>query len=527
MNTKRRSLGAVALLAAASMAMAGCAGGGSSSGASSSGSGGGKISRGGDLTIARAQDAKSMNNILTFDNTSIFIFEQMFQPLFAVTPDGKGTKPLLAEGYKVSPDKKTYTISLKKGVTFSNGKPMTSKDVKFSIDQDTKYAKTGWGYINAAIKEVRAPSKYTVVVKLKHPWAPLIADLALFSNAVLPDNYGGKTMKEFYQDPVGTGPFKWDVWKRGQYLKLVANTHYWQKGEPYLNSVTFNVVPDSNTRKLQVQGGQSAIDEYPDWSTFKALSSGGGNVNAVTFPSTELDYLQLNEKQQPFSDVHVRRAISAMIDRKAMVNSVLFGHGTVANSLLMPGVPYYQKSTPGIMKNDALAKKELAASSVANGFSTTLIIPSGDASKLSDAQIIQSDLKPYHINVKISQLDPTAWHNASQSSKYDMSLSAWTMDIPDPDEWVNFAVNPDAGADSVYTSYSNPMVSKLDSQAEQEIDKSKRAKLYDQIQNITAKDAPLVYLYYVPYAYAISKNVHNFHVTPLGNYPLADVWMSK
>jgi peptide/nickel transport system substrate-binding protein len=515
------------------MALVGCSSGsggstgtGGSTSNASSGSGGGKVVRGGDLTMARAQDAKSMNNILTFDNTSIFIFEQIMQPMFTVTANGKDTKPLLAKGYKISKDKKTYTITLKPGIEFSNGKPMTSKDVKFSIDQDTKYAKTGWGFINSAIKKVEAPSKDTVVVKLKHPWAPLIADLALFSNAVVPANYGGKTMKQFYKAPVGTGPFKWDEWKRGQFLKLVANTNYWQKGKPYLDSVTFKVVPDSNTRKLQVQGGQVDIDEYPDWSTFKSLSSAIG-VTAKTFPSTELYYVAFNEHRKPFSDVHVRRAISAMLDRKAMVKAVLFGHGEPANSLLMPGVPFYQKSTPGITKNDKLAKQELAKSSVPNGFSTTLLIPSGDASELSVAQIIQDDLKPYHINVKIRQLDPTANHNAQQADKFDMAISAWTMDIPDPDEWVNFAINPHAGSKSAYTFYSNPTVSKLNSAAEQEIDKGKRAKLYNKIQDITAKQAPFAYLYYVPYAYAISKKVHNFHVTPLGNYPLGAVWKSK
>lgn len=482
--------------------------------------------RGGNLTMARAQDAKSMNNILTFDNTSIFIFEQIMQPLFTVTADGTSTKPLLAKGYTVSSDKLTYTITLKSGIKFSDGTPMTSKDVKFSIDQDTAHAKTGWGFINSAIKSVEAPNTDTVLIHLKHAWAPLIADLALFSNAVVPNNYGGKTMKEFYKAPVGTGPFKWGEWKHGQYLKLVANTNYWKKGEPYLDSVTFSVVPDSNTRKLQVQGGQADIDEYPDWSTFKSLSS-ASNLTAKTFPSTYVENIQLNEKEKPFQDVHVRRAISAMVDRKAILKAVLFGHGTVANSLLMPGVPFYQKSTPGIMKNDALAKKEMAASSVPNGFDTTLLTASGNPTDLSIAQVVQTDLKPYNINVKIQQLDPTAAHNASETDKYDMTLSAWTMDIPDPDEWVNFAINPDAGSHSDYTWYSNSKVTKLNSQAEQEIDKSKRAKLYDQIQDITAKDAPLVSLYYAPYAYAISKNVHNFNVTPLGNYPLAKVWKSK
>ena len=524
MKRKVLSLSTVGALAIGSVALSGCAGG-SSGAASGTKADTGTPVQGGNLVIARAQDAKSMNNILTFDNTSIFTFEQMLQPLFTVTPDGKGTTPLLAQGYTISADKTTYTIQLKQGIKFSSGTEMTSADVKFSIDQDTKYASTGWGYINGAIKDVSAPSKYVVVVKLKHPWAPLIADLALFSNAVVPNNYGGKTMDAFYQAPVGTGPFKWDEWKRGQYLKLVANTNYWQKGYPHLQSVTFNVVPDSNTRKLQVQGGQADIDEYPDWSTFQSVGSSA--VTAKTFPSTELDYVAFNEAKKPFQDVHVRRAISAMIDRQAIVKAVLFNHGTAANSLLMPGVPFYQKSTPGITKDAALAKKELSQSSVPNGFSTTLLIPSGDASKLTTAQIIQSDLKQYNINVTIKQLDPTANHNAQQNMQYEMGLSAWTMDIPDPDEWTSFAVDPAGGAKSAYTNYSSATASKLNRQAEQTVDSTARASLYNQLQDVTAHDASLGYLYYAPFAYGVSTKVHKFEVTPLGNYPLADVWKSK
>lgn len=526
MKSKVLTLTMAGAVALSGLSLSACGGSSTTGSAGSGGKSAGTPVKGGDLTIARAQDAKSMNNILTFDNSSIFIFEQMLEPLFTVTPDGTDTQPLLAEGYTVSDDQKTYTIALKKGVTFSTGQEMTSADVKFSIDEDTKHADTGWGFINSAIDTVTAKDKYTVVVQLKHPWAPIIADLALFSNAIVPKDYGGKTMEEFYQAPVGTGAFKWGEWKKGQYLKLVANPTYWQKGKPYLNSVTWKVVPDSNTRKLQVQGGQVDIDEYPDWSSFKSLAT-ASNVTAKTFPSTELDYLAMNEDKKPFQDVHVRRAISAMIDRKAIVNAVLFGNGTPANSLLMPGVPFYDKDTPGIMKDDALAKSEMAASSVPNGFDTTLLIPSGDASKLSTAQIIQGDLKPYGINVKINQLDPTANHNAQQNMQYEMGLSGWTMDIPDPDEWTQFAVDPNGGAKSAYTNYTSKRAIDLNRAAEVEGDKTKRAQIYSDLQKVTAEEAPFAYLYYAPYAYAFSNKVQDFHVTPLGNYPLMNVWKNS
>ena len=205
-----------------------------------------------------------MNNTTVFDNESIWIFEQIFQTLYTVTPNGKGVQPMLATGYTVSADKKTYTFTLRSGVKFSTGQPMTSADVKFSIDQASA-ADKGWGYINTAVKSVAAPTPSTVVVTLKYPWAPLLADLSLFSNGIVPANYGGKTETQFYNAPVGTGPFKWEYWHKGSALKLVRNPNYWEKGKPYLNSVTWTDVPSDNTRQLQLKGGQAQIDEFPAW----------------------------------------------------------------------------------------------------------------------------------------------------------------------------------------------------------------------------------------------------------------------
>ncbi len=218
---------------------------------------------GGNLVFNNPQDAQSMDESTVFDNNSIWILEQIMQPLYTVTKNGKGTMPWLATGYKVSSDLKTYTISLRKGVEFSNGKPMTAADRhRFSLDE-TRAAASGWGYIDTAISSVDAPSPSTVVIHLKFPWAPLLADLSLFANGIVPNNYGGKTATQFYQAPVGTGPFKWDYWHKGQAVKLVKNPHYWQPGLPYLNSVTWTDVPSDNTRQLQIQGGQAQIDQFP------------------------------------------------------------------------------------------------------------------------------------------------------------------------------------------------------------------------------------------------------------------------
>ena len=353
----------------------------------------------------------------------------------------------------------------------------------------------------------------------------ILAALSLFANAIIPNNYAGETETAFYNHPIGTGPFEWDVWKKGQYIKLVKNPHYWQPGKPYLNSVQFDVVPDASTRQLQLEGNQADVDTFPDWSTFSSLKSTPG-ITATAFPSTEIDYLTFNEKKAPFSDVHVRQAISDAIDRTALVNAVLFGNGKAGNSLFMPGLPYYD-AAGGETYNLAAAKKALAESSEPHGFTTTLQIASGNANESAAAQIVQSELKQLGITLNIQQLDPTAQHASLEADTFDMAYAQWTMDIPDPDEWTSFAVDPTGGAQSAFTYYDNSTVVSLNKQAEQQIDPTKRAALYTQLQQLTSQDAFLAYLYYPPYAYATSDNVHGFFVTPLGNFHLEDVYKTS
>jgi peptide/nickel transport system substrate-binding protein len=521
---KHRTTTAITLIAVSALAaLAGC--GGSSSGSGTQAAASGAPTRGGDLVIARTADSQSMNNTTVFDNESIWIFEQIFQTLYTVTPNGKGVQPELATGYKVSADKKTYTFTLRSGVKFSTGQPMTSADVKFSIDQSRAAAK-GWGYIDTAIKSVEAPTPSTVVVNLKYPWAPLLADLSLFSNGIVPANYGGKSETEFYNAPVGTGPFKWAFWHKGSSLKLVRNPSYWEKGKPYLNSVTWNDTPSDNTRELQLKGGQAQIDEFPAWSTVAALKS-TQNVDLHLFPSTRTDYLDINEKVKPLQDVHVRRAMSYAINRQALVKAVLFGNGKPANSLFPPQVPYYQASTQGLQYNMAQAKAEMAESSVPSGFSTTILVDSGNSDQVTVATILQSELKPLGIKLKIQQLDPNTVNTNQQSLKYDLTLAYWTMDIPDPDELATFGVDPTAGSKSFFTAYNNATVVKDVHAAEQTLSTSERQSLYNTIQSDSAADAFLGFLYYSPYAYATTTSVHGFDVTPLGNYHLENVWLSK
>jgi peptide/nickel transport system substrate-binding protein len=519
----KRRLALVITIGMATAFLAGCGGSSSNTGSGGGGSAG-TPHLGGDVVIARTQESLGMDNINVFDNESIWIFQQMYETLYTVSADGKSVKPWLATSYDLSSDQLTYTFHLRQGVKFHNGQPMTSADVKFSLDV-ARDPKTGWGYIDAAIKSVEAPDPETVVITTKYKWAPLVADIALFSNAILPKDYAGMTQKQFYQQPIGTGPFKWDHWTHGQEIKLVKNPDYWQKGKPYLDSVTWTTVPADATRELQLKGGQAQIDEFPAYSSIKELQSTPG-VTMNLFPSTRTDYLCMNEKVKPFDDVHVRRAISYAVDRQAIIDSVLFGNGKPANSFMPPQVPYYDPNSPGIQYDMAKAKEEMAQSSVPNGFSFQLTVGAGVDQDEQIAQIVQDSLKQLNIDVQLRKVDPSVQFAQQQKYDYEMTSSYWTMDIADPDELVAFAVD-NKSAGSFFTDYNNPQVIEWTHQAQSTFDKAERQTLYSNIQKQAAEDAFMVFEFYSPYRYATSDKVQGFQVYPTGNYHMEDVWLKQ
>ncbi|MCE7482016.1 ABC transporter substrate-binding protein [Microbacterium profundi] len=483
---------------------------------------------GGDLIIGRDGEGTTLDSTNTnFENYSIAIFQQIGESLYATTKDGQTLEPLLAaEMPEISADELTYTVKLRDDVTFSDGTPMTADDVKFSIDADTAGAgEGGWGFINSAIDTVTVVDEHTVEFHLKHPWAPFVADLSIFSNAIVPANYGGKSKDEFYEAPIGTGPFMFKEWVRGDHATVVKNPNYWQDGKPSLDSITWRVMPDSNTRKLALKSGQIHAEQITDWSSWQEMSSTPG-LTATAFPSTEIDYISMNVDRPPLNDPHVRVAIAHAIDREAIIEAVLFGNGEQANSVIPKGVPFHNPDNEGPTFDLEKAKAEMAASSVPEGFSTTMLINSGDATHAAIAQILQDELKPLGIALKIDQQEATARKEREFATDYDMTIALWTMDIPDPDEWTTAALDPNGGLKSSYTNYDNPAIVELNSQAQSTNDTAARKELYDRIQAEVPADSSLALLYYVPFGWVHSDAMQGFSVTPLGYVGLKDVTLA-
>lgn len=533
----RKSMTASAIGLTVAVALSACGGGSNSSensaadgasGTEPAASGEALAAAGGDLVIGRDGEGTTLDNTDTdFENYSIAAFQQIGESLYATDKGGQTLEPLLAaEMPEISDDGLTYTVALREDVTFSTGDPMTAKDVKFSIDADTAGAGDGgWGFVNNAIDTVSVVDDYTVEFELKHPWAPFVADLSMFSNAILPENYDGKSKEEFYQNPISTGPFMFKEWVKGDHMTVVKNLNYWQPGLPSLDSVTWRVMPDSNTRKLALLSGEIHAEQITDWSSWEEMSSAPG-ITATAFPSTEMGYISMNAASPPLDDPHVRVAIAHAIDREAIIGAVLYGNGTPANSIFPEGVPYYNPDNAGPTLDLEKAKEEMAASSVPDGFTTTMLIKAGDATQASIAQILQSELAPLGITLELEQLEATAQKQRRFDTDYDIAIGGWTMDIPDPDQWTTAALDPAGGLMSAYTNYDNPAMVELNSQAQRTSDESEREELYYQIQEEVSKDAAIAPLYYVPYGWVYSNDVQGFFVTPLGYSDLKNVTLA-
>lgn len=447
----------------------------------------------------------------------------MYDCLYTAAADGHGSVPWLATSYDLSTDQKTWTFHLRPGVKFSDGRPVVAADWKYSIERAIKGPT---GYIDAAIDAVDAPDAATVTIHTKLPWAPLLADISLFNNAVLPKDLNGMSSAEFFNNPVGTGAFMFDHWSKGAEIKLVKNPHYWQAGLPLLDSVTFTTVPDDNTRVIQLKGGQADIIQAPPSSTIASLQQTPG-LKVDMFPSTQICLVGMNELRPHFADVHVRRAIAYAIDRKSIIQGVLFGHGDPANSMFSPGWAFYNPDNPGPSYDVAKAKQELAMSGFSKGFDTEMMVVAGDTANSSMAQIIQDNLKVLGINMKIKSTDPSTFYALQGKFDYDMYPRLTYSDIGDPDEVVPWALDYiHGGVHALYTSYKSPKMIALIGQSQRTIGDAARQDIYWKIQELVAQDVSLATIYYSPFNYGRKDSVNAFSVYPTGGYHLEKTWLS-
>jgi peptide/nickel transport system substrate-binding protein len=477
------------------------------------------------LSIGWAFEATGLDPVGYDNNPEIWTLVNIYDQLIRVAPDGKTLVPDLATSWNINASGTVYTFHLRPNVVFHNGAKLTAEDVKFDLDR-ARAPKAQWSWTLAAIKSVAAPNPSTVVITLSHPWSPLLSDLSLFDTGIYPEAYFKQVgAKLLATKPIGTGPYMLQEWKRGQYVLFKKNTNYFNAAAFPMQYVKYELVPNDNTRLLQVQTGELDVDTALPYNLIGQVQTNAA-VQVQINPGTEITYLTFNTQVKPLNEANVRLAISHAIDRAAIVKAVLYGHGTPANSFMPAGAVDWNPNIPVPAHDLTLAKKLLAASSVPHGFTMTLEVPSGNSVYNEVAQIIQSEVAPLGITAHVVPVEQNTLDQLRNTGKFHSDIDVWTNDIPDPDEIVSYAVDFSSGGYGFYTWYNNPKLAALSRQAEQTSDSATRQKLYYQIQEIWAANQPMLALFYNPWVNALNKKVHGFSENPLGYFNLQGVTKS-
>lgn len=478
---------------------------------------------GGTLSMSLADaDATSFDPPVPPDNMSIWTMLMFYDQLLRPAPDGKSLEPGLATDWSASADGLTYTFHLR-DAKFHDGTPVTATDVAFCINRAANLQGGSWVFLFSSIASIDTPDPKTVVFHLKSVWAPFAADIALFGASVFPKAAYDAQGDALFNKPIGSGPFIFDSWDKGNQIVVKKNSNYWDPGKPYLDQITFKVVQDSNSRMLQFQGGELDIATSVPYNQIDALRA---NPAYTYIESTvaRFDYVAINVTRKPFDDKNLRQAINYAVNKDAIIQNVLFGAAKPANTYL-PLMAFHDDSVPVYTYNLDKAKQLVAQSAGKSGFSATLWTIAGDAVAAQVCQLIASDLSQIGGNITIQSEDGNAnLDRVFKTHDFDFNIGYYTTDIIDPDELTGFAVASDGGNDAVGTGYKNDAVDAIVHQAQKETDVAKRQDLYNQAQTMQADDAPFIFLYYPGGRTVTAKAVKNFSILPTGNYRLWEVW---
>jgi peptide/nickel transport system substrate-binding protein len=472
---------------------------------------------GSTLVFDRSSDLFGFDPVVDGDQTSISTDLQIFDRLVEQSQNGKTIVPGLATSWSESTNGLVYTFNLRKGVRFSNGQPMTSADVVFSLTRGTKF-NTPYGVLfGNAIKKISARGPNTVLITLSHPFSPLIASLSTFIGSIYSKANFLKWGKLAGQHPIGTGPYEVKQWLKGNELTLVKNPYYWGV-KPTVDTVIFRDVSDASARVLQLESGAAQAIDTVSPSQVAQLKQSGMNVEEVYGPSIQLVYL--NEKYKPFSNVDVRLALSYSLDREAIARVAFQGLAQPAFSPFPSGT-YDFDSSYGLRYSMAKAKQELAKSPYAKGFSFQLIVPPGSTPQSTFAQIWAAQLKTIGIKLTIVPLEQTTGYQKWTSQTYQATTNpSYVNDTPDAFEFSLFMLMAQNG---FYTGWHSPAGIALAKAAQSTSNAATRKTDYDAIQKLVSDQAPVIPVVDLPVIYASSPKLKGFSPAPNGRYFLEQV----
>jgi peptide/nickel transport system substrate-binding protein len=490
-------------------------------------------SSGGGKVLRMSRNAEPFSPFIPWqidDNPALFLSVNVYDSLLRMTPDGQGVEAGLATKWEPASDGLSWTFTLRDGVKFSDGTPMKAEDVQASLMAVAKSEKSVWASNYKAIKDVQVVDPKTIKVILSEPFAPLPSVLAMFCAAVLPaDLVKASDAKDFDVTTAwktrGTGAYTVDGWKKGDPIIMKRNPNYW-KGTPAVDEVDIDYVPDDNTRILKLQGGETDVIDFVPFSQFASVSQ-MPNIKAKAFTIAQMYFVMLNNSVKPLDDVKVRQALNYATDKEAIIKTVFFGQGAFANAPIPPGM-YQAKDLPGYKFDLEKAKALMKESSAPNGFKIEMQVRSGNTIFANMATVLKDQWAKIGVDVNIVNLETSVVRTNYQKGNYQSMPSAWTNDMNDPSQIVNYEMRGGEGTQFAYWSrYNNPQLNDMITKADLELDPAKRAAMYAEIQKIFSDASPVIWVNYPPATAAWQDYVDGFFIDGLSYYRFENVKLNK
>lgn len=518
LTRRGRSLRLVPLAIAAALILSSCSGGASGDSEAESGD----PVAGGTLAYGRLASANDLDLHQQITSNNAFAIDKIFEPLVSFDEQGE-IRPWLAAEYTVDDAGLEYVFTLRDGVQFSDGSDVTPDDVIFSLNRHLEVG--GPLPLEAPIDTIEATGEREITIMLEAPYTPFLSELSGFSNGVLPEDFGGASEEEFFQNPVGTGPFVVDEFDPEGDLIFVKNEHYWQEGKPYLDGLEYRFIADDNQLQQQLIAGQiEAIESVPAANAATIEENAATVLSATDGWSTEQIFF--NTQNEQFADDAVRRAIAHALDREGIAAATTFGTAEVANALLPPTIEYSANDTVTPLEFDVdAAQTALSESSVPDGFETTLLIASGNSQRTQIAQIVQESLAQIGITVEIEQVDIATFRDRFRAYDYDFMINSGQSDAPDPNGFITFQADPEGFSKSYWTHYTDDRVTELMHEGRSTASGPEREAIYREIQQILADQVPYIPLFFPANLKGTSADVHGFTVLPNNTVLFQDTWI--
>ncbi|WP_421360581.1 ABC transporter substrate-binding protein [Agrobacterium rosae] len=439
-------------------------------------------------------------------------WQNIFEGLVTIDKDGK-IQPQLADSWEISEDGKTYTFKLREGVKFHDGETFDSSVAKASLERAR-----GEASINpqkrffSAIASIETPDATTLVLKLKQPSGSLLYWLGWPASVMV----GTKSAETNKTIPIGTGPFKFVNWAKGEKVELSRNMDYWNRSVTVaLDKATFRFIPDPQAQAAALKSGD--VDAFPEFGAPELMGSFDGDARLGTFiGNTELKVVAgMNNAVKPFNDKRVRQALMMAVDRATVIEGAWSGFGTAIGSHYTPNDRGYVDTTGTLPYDAEKAKALLAEAGYPNGLSFTIKAPQMAYAQRT-SQVLQAMFAEIGVTMTIETTEfPAKWvSDVLKGANYEMTIVAHAepMDID------IFSRDP------YYFNYKNPTFNEIIKNVELTADPVEQEDLYQDAQKILAQDVPALFLFVMPKLGVWDKKIQGlWENEPIPSNVLADV----